>query len=945
MEITPKDSPPLSTVEVHSEHADSPKRKRPRLNDDVPAGIELAERIALSKSPTPGSLRIIPTTAVTDDRIDPAISERRSSQGSNPKENMLGNNTTQDKDRRTPETARGTSSPEGISNTDSGSPIIEYIDDDSDGTIEGEGIGFHLSPAQRLANVVQQFPSVDGDVAPIKALRSAARLVVEDRMEADYYEEISDWLEAWVKAANAIDRSSKRRAVAGDMEFWNELASLVVKLIQKKTINGLPRKRTTFLTGLFAAYLEFVTHLQDVDLEELAISASPTSDPPRLVSEKHLRNICHIMQPWDRTSIWKALATAAPNEPASYFFQQRILGELNQNAMLEFILRVKCTASSSRSWKYTWRCLMYGLQILNSTTTHFSGFQNEKEAGIMEVLVRESISITQVIEQALLHDVSKTTAGLPVDGCATIALDASRLLSNLQVLDEATARAFVKVDAAFIPDHLTMEDLAILAAESTALQLQWQLLLKGRMDLRIVSVKNMADILIHLFERYRTTPDQQPVLLAVARWLVDHNVIDRLVGPESHPELLMRSDKILGFLIATMQWTSDITDEFWNRVVTMQDQRLAAAALTALWANVQFMDASLLAQFCDKITTVPMADFTREMISVAEKVFRKLQVTPECSDAAAGLCLELLTKSFSPGNANGIAEELQKASQSWLRELSRQSLDPEQRKTLYQQCVMEIREASSRAYGSVLAIWAISSGQRTNDIVYVAQDLDVLTHLAGLLCSPLDTGFNAREQQRTLIVGLTLLGYIIKQVPECNMEPDLAFALWRHLLGDLATDAGLRNMAWDHLRTIMFELGTKHSPLISSILDSFINQLSPEYFATGVLHFVETAATYVEQRGGSSAESEDELYTPALTELIWHLVLDAPTNTIEDASTSLLSKIFVQLHEKVPRTTIGATHAALVEKSLRQLQHAAAALRHASEDPEQMAVDLSLIHI
>jgi len=355
--------------------------------------------------------------------------------------------------------------------------------------------------------------------------------------------------------------------------------------------------------------------------------------------------------------------------------------------------------------------------------------------------------------------------------------------------------------------------------------------------------------------------------------------------------------------------------------------------------NVQFMDAPLLAQFCDKITTVPMSDFTREMTSVAEKIFQKLQIRHECSDTAAGLCLELLTKAFSPGNVNGIAQELQKASQTWLRELSRQSLDSEQRKSLYQQCVMELCETSSRAYGSVLAIWAISSVQRTSDIVYLLQQLDVLTHLAGLLCSRPDSAFNAREQQRALLVGLTLLGYIIKQVPESSIDPDLAFNLWRHILGDLAVDDGLRNMAWDHLRAVMFELGTKQSPLISNILDSFINQLPPEYFTTGVLHFVETAARYEEQRGGSSAESEDELHVPALTELIWHLVLDAPTNTIEEASISLLSKTFVQLHEKVPRTTIGATHAALVEKSLRQLQESALALRLASDSPDQMVVD------
>ena len=102
---------------------------------------------------------------------------------------------------------------------------------------------------------------------------------------------------------------------------------------------------------------------------------------------------------------------------------------------------------------------------------------------------------------------------------------------------------------------------------------------------------------------------------------------------------------------------------------------------------------------------------------------------------------------------------------------------------------------------------------------------------------------------------------------------------------------------------------------------------------------METAVTYQEQRGGVFTESEDEIHTPALTELIWHFVLDAPENSIEDASVSLLSKTFVQLHEKVPSTTIGATHAALVERSLRQLQEAAAALRQASQGPDTMVLD------
>jgi ubiquitin carboxyl-terminal hydrolase 34 len=940
MDLTRKDSLTLSTVGELSDHADSPKRKRPRLNNDVPVGLELSEGIALEQAPSSGSSDVIHPTNLADDGIDPTVSERVSSQSSTPAENMADHNTRRDRERQTPETARGTSSPEVLSNNGSRSPIIEVIDDDSDGTIEGEAVSFRPSPAQCLANIVQQFPSLEDDVPPIKALRSAIKLIVDDRMDDDYYVHISSWFEDWLQAASLVDRSSKRRAIAIDIDFWTDLATLALKLIQKKTMKGLPRKRASFITGFFGAYLEIVTHLQDVDAEELVISSGPSSEPPRLISEKHLRNIHLIMQTWDRTSIWKALVSAAPSELDPNLLQKRILEELNEN-VLDFISHVKSAALNPRSWKYTWRSVLYGLQILNSTKVHFDSSLDEQAdgAGVMKQFVRESISITEGIEQALLQDVSTTTAGVPVDGCASIALEASKLLSTLQVLDGKTARMFIKVNGHFVPKNLTTEDLATLAAESTALQLQWQLLLKGRMDLRIVSVKNIADLLVQLFERYRTVPSQQPVLLAIARWLIDNDVVDRLVGPESHPEILMRSDQILGFLIATTQWTSEMTDGFWNRVVTMQDQRLAAAALTALWRNVPFMDASLLAQFCDKISTVPMNGFSREMISVCEKIFRKLQEMPEGSDNAAALCLVLLAKAFSPGNVNGIAEELQKASQTWLRELSRQTLDFEQRKTLYQQCVMEIREGSSRAHGSVLAIWAMSSAHRTQDIVYVLQELDVLTHLAVLLCSPLDPAFNAREQQRILTVGLTLLGYITKQVPESNLKPDIAFRLWRHVLGDLAADDVLRNFAWDHVRAVMFELGTKQSPLISNILDSFINQLSPEYFTTGVLHFVETAIKYEEQRIGSSAESEDEIHTPALTELIWHLALDAPENSIEEASVSLLSKIFTQLHEKVPTTTIGATHAALVEKSLRQLQEAATAIRQAPEGSDQTTMD------
>jgi len=253
----------------------------------------------------------------------------------------------------------------------------------------------------------------------------------------------------------------------------------------------------------------------------------------------------------------------------------------------------------------------------------------------------------------------------------------------------------------------------------------------------------------------------------------------------------------------------------------------------------------------------------------------------------------------------------------------------ERRQKLYSDCLAFKGNVSSQAYGRVHAIVAVLEAQRPADVIWLVEERDVLSSLTVLASHASDLNLSSSQRDHRLYATICLLNFILRRVPQSTFQPSDEKLFMQYLVGDLAADHGFRNLAWSHFKALIPGPGAAESPFINNIIDIYLPRITPSIFNTGLFEFVESVVSYEHRRHQATTTAEDEIITPPLSEVIWHMAFDAPHNTIESTAIAFLSKTFVEAPWIVdaPITLIGATHTALVNRSVKQLEEAAANLR------------------
>jgi len=582
-------------------------------------------------------------------------------------------------------------------------------------------------------------------------------------------------------------------------------------------------------------------------------------------------------------------------------------------------------------WKHFWAHLSSCCKAISNAVIILSGTQTVPEDPNLEhEFLMKSLSVSELIKQSLLTETGTLTASIPVEASTNLAISACAILQGLDMLDSTTAKRFVRVNIDTIEDELKQDDLARLARDSSNLELMLQFLTQGRMELRIASVATLGDVLVYLWKNYcnqKQSGRNHPLLRAVSQWTLEHKVIDTLLSAESHPQLLKRSSNIFGFLVVTSTWTTEITDSFWSRIHAMQDQRLITAALSAMQDNFQYFDDPLQAQyFAKKIRQVPLIAFTKDMVNFFDKLMEHVSSQDACTETVIDVCLYILGQI---GDSPIQVSTLHGAAWQTLKKLSHDKLSFERRKKLYSECLAFKGDVSPQTYGRIHAIVAVLSAQTPADVVWLMEETDVLSSLTVLASHASDSNLSTSQRDHRLYATICLLNFILRRVPQSTFQPSDEELLMQYLVGDLAADHGFRNAAWSHLKLLIPGPGAAESSFINNIIDIYLPHITPSIFNTGLFEFVESVVYYEHRRHQASSTAEDEIITPPLSEVIWQMAFDAPDNTIESSASAFLSRIFVDAPWIVdaPITLVGATHTALVNRSVKQLEEAAAFLR------------------
>jgi ubiquitin carboxyl-terminal hydrolase 34 len=475
-------------------------------------------------------------------------------------------------------------------------------------------------------------------------------------------------------------------------------------------------------------------------------------------------------------------------------------------------------------------------------------------------------------------------------------------------------------------------------------------IVSGRMEVRSMGVSGLSDQLVAVHKEYNNVSRPQ-VPQYLASLIVDSKLVEYIVGPGSHPELMPMSANIVGFLVVTGRYTKLETDVIWERVITSQDPRIVAAIVEMVQGISHLMSYETLLYICEKLEKVPLnnfdgilQDFSRDVLEKTRVKFRDL---PEVSDLDAPpyrLCIRLIREA-----AAGMASQAEKRAiydlaMRELKQLMHWGPAESVRIMIFRDCIRDIQERTSGATGSISAISVLIGDHlvQNDELIVLGENNTIeliIDEFATTVENEKSLPWPGPEANSKINIRLQLLGNLLARLPDA-IPPTLGRKLWNHLVGKDAYSMQERELAWNILCDVIRHTGTANS-FIEECIKTYLDELEPEYYNPGVLSFVQQIVEHLGRLNYTSTPAAYQIIEIPGSEHAWNIFFKSPSQMAEIGVTQYLVQLYidVKLIREAPRSAVEATHVALVNRCVSQLKTAAEKLPapdDATEDKMQV---------
>ena len=97
-------------------------------------------------------------------------------------------------------------------------------------------------------------------------------------------------------------------------------------------------------------------------------------------------------------------------------------------------------------------------------------------------------------------------------------------------------------------------------------------------------------------------------------------IIEYLVGPESHPELIRLSYNIGSFLVVNHCLTSDIVQAIWKPLIDNKDPRIVQGVIKMVMEFVTHMQYHSIVDLCMRAIDIPFSSYDTTMLEFVSNI-------------------------------------------------------------------------------------------------------------------------------------------------------------------------------------------------------------------------------------------------------------------------------------------------------------------------------------
>lgn len=471
-------------------------------------------------------------------------------------------------------------------------------------------------------------------------------------------------------------------------------------------------------------------------------------------------------------------------------------------------------------------------------------------------------------------------------------------------------------------------------------------IMDGRMELRVHGIESMQADLVTVWRTHIQTTAagiEHPLVQYLLNFLRDNNILQYIVGVDSHPQLISRSGNIPGFLVVTSTYTDEDTDIIWKTVTESPDPRMVSEILGMLTRtfSMHLSTSPALLYLCSKVLELPLIRFDSRMIEFCEQLLHhirekhdeKQQVIdePHVDAIPLRLCVRLIRDGAV---ADDISVDhkalLQKFAGSQLSSFMNVGLSESDKMETYERCVQDIAEKNQFASGSIQALNALLPGHDTQEIQRLATDFDlvrlVITEMAHTV-EMNNTDFTDSFSKNGFLSRVHLIARIIDKVPE-HITDDLGDILWWNILLSKVLARPGKRALWDMLCGIASH-GMKRNPFVERCIQVYLPKTSPAEDYSEVFAFAKQTISYEVRFDPPPVADENEVIEIPGMDRIWNFILTAIPGSIEMDAINFAIKVYLDhgIIRRSPRSAIEATHIALVDRCVDQLKSVASQLK------------------
>ncbi|KAF2875102.1 hypothetical protein BDV95DRAFT_665713 [Massariosphaeria phaeospora] len=866
--------------------------------------------------------------------------------------------------------------PDGQDDAAADSPPVLAIDEDDDDAEEGMldyvDLGAGVMQVEYVAeDYFSRFPFTQHDNY-FAALRSVVQhFQAANHLDGTVLPEITLWLRSLPGRPSTWRSFYLDRAL-----WWDDFAALVHKVLHRRynwinssmfpdqhnNIHRYPFGENFYVDGkaehevfldFLESYLVLCTRLLRVDIETLTNWTSDSVYDRPLISAKHIRHINTIFKQ-EKSPLFTLLGKdyGADTEKMG----NRLLSEFIKADGVKHLLHfadVACgkVPQQCQNWIATWVT-----QILNSVGWSMLGADKEKEnaldchkyyRGVLQYVRRYNVDMqapSKVVDTGVTKDLIMHFSSLLQDLCHWDDALASELAEEFLEFGDPDSPSSTTSEAK-LPTNRTesfgqsSEFFAPLVMNAWRFKLLRKYVVKGRMELRVMSIGLMDTLLVEIWREYSSseTGVNHPVMQYLAEFLLHERVVDYIISVDSHPQIISRSGNIVGFLVVTHRYSERQTDAIWNTVSTSQDPRVVSATMTMLRGIVNLMEAPELLYLCTKLYDLPISSYTTDIFRFLRELSMKLQakyVDWSATDRKArpwNVCIRVLQDTSPSRESNKTTNSLHSEACEQLRMLA-SYVFADERYEIYQECAKHIATRSSKATGSVRAVHILCLAGSFHDAPFFQRHLDVTRHILEEVCAFVKAEAQADYYPAQLLAlqyRLEMFSHLLIRATEA-IPVDLYHTLWDHLVGKDSHSNHFRDYAWAKFSEAV-KLQSDNE-VCKQLISTYVPKLESQYYTPGLFDFVANYSFPTTRRQVKMEDGDKELLQIRGADLLWSMMMDAPAGTIEDRAATLLASRYVELDldHDVSLEEVEEAHVALVERCMRELLSIYQAIRQGS---------------